>query len=217
MGQGKPRPRHDDGRGLPHSAYPFLRAMLQSILARAKTCSVSFSRPPSSSSIHHCKRRRNKLQLSRDHRLPQCRRHREDRQPRGIRRTCLLTTLPRGVCFLSTHYRAACGFYRTLPTMTCSAVPLEANPTTPVHGIPTSPTVLYNFTDHNGFENPSRQWLLKNKSHEKIIDWDGTLKTESASAFCRMPNITRPPQYTDRYSSRPPVQQRRQLFSSRLR
>ena len=42
----------------------------------------------------------------------------------------------------------------------------------------------YDYTDHNGFENPFESMaLVKNKSHEKILDWDGTVKLNILPLF----------------------------------
>ena len=76
--------------------------------------------------------------------------------------------------------------YRTLADNDVFRRALEANPTTPVWN-PDEPGRYYNFTDHNGFENPLETMaLVKNKSHEKIIDWDGTVKLNLLPLF--MPN-----------------------------
>lgn len=73
--------------------------------------------------------------------------------------------------------------YRTLADNDVFRRALEANPTTPVWN-PDDPGRYYNFTDHNGFENPLETMaLVKNKSHEKIIDWDGTLKLNLLPLF----------------------------------
>jgi len=73
--------------------------------------------------------------------------------------------------------------YRTLADNDVFRRALEANPTTPVWN-PDAPGRYYNFTDHNGFENPLETMaLVKNKSHEKILDWDGTLKLNLLPLF----------------------------------
>ena len=73
--------------------------------------------------------------------------------------------------------------YRTLADNDVFRRALEANPTTPVWS-PDEPGRYYNFSDHNGFENPLETMaLVKNKSHEKIIDWDGTLKLNLLPLF----------------------------------
>lgn len=73
--------------------------------------------------------------------------------------------------------------YRTLADNDVFRRALEANPTTPVWN-PDDPGRYYNFTDHNGFENPLETMaLVKNKSHEKILDWDGTLKLNLLPLF----------------------------------
>lgn len=60
---------------------------------------------------------------------------------------------------------------------------VEANPTTPVMN-PDVPGRYYDFTDQNGFTNPVESMnLIRNKSQEKIIDWDGTLKLNLLPLF----------------------------------
>ena len=66
--------------------------------------------------------------------------------------------------------------YRNLADNDVFRRAIEANPTTPVWNADV-PGRYYDFTDHNGFVNPLESMaLVKNKSHEKILDWDGTLK-----------------------------------------
>ncbi len=60
---------------------------------------------------------------------------------------------------------------------------IEANPTTPVWNADV-PGRYYDFTDVNGFVNPLESMnLVSNKSQEKIIDWDGTLKLNLLPLF----------------------------------
>lgn len=73
--------------------------------------------------------------------------------------------------------------YRNLADNDVFRRAIEANPTTPVWN-PDVPGRYYDFTDHNGFVNPIESMnLVKNKSHEKIIDWDGTLKLNLLPLF----------------------------------
>ena len=76
--------------------------------------------------------------------------------------------------------------YRNLADNDVFRRAIEANPTTPVWNADV-PGRYYDFTDHNGFVNPLESMaLVKNKSHEKILDWDGTLKLNLLPLF--MPN-----------------------------
>ena len=73
--------------------------------------------------------------------------------------------------------------YRTLADNDVFRRAIEANPTSPIWN-PDVPGRYYDFTDHNGFENPLETMaLVKNKSHEKILDWDGTLKLNILPLF----------------------------------
>ncbi len=76
--------------------------------------------------------------------------------------------------------------YRNLADNDVFRRAVEANPTTPVWN-PDVPGRYYNFTDVNGFVNPLESMnLVRNKSQEKIIDWDATLKLNLLPLF--MPN-----------------------------
>lgn len=76
--------------------------------------------------------------------------------------------------------------YRNLADNDVFRRAVEANPTTPVWN-PDVPGRYYDFTDVNGFVNPVESMnLVRNKSQEKIIDWDATLKLNLLPLF--MPN-----------------------------
>lgn len=76
--------------------------------------------------------------------------------------------------------------YRNLADNDVFRRAVEANPTTPVWN-PDVPGRYYDFTDVNGFVNPLESMnLVRNKSQEKIIDWDATLKLNLLPLF--MPN-----------------------------
>lgn len=76
--------------------------------------------------------------------------------------------------------------YRNLADNDVFRRAVESNPTTPVWNADV-PGRYYDFTDVNGFVNPVESMnLAKNKSQEKIIDWDATLKLNLLPLF--MPN-----------------------------
>lgn len=76
--------------------------------------------------------------------------------------------------------------YRNLADNDVFRRAIEANPTTPVWNADV-PGRYYDFTDVNGFVNPLESMnLVRNKSQEKILDWDGTLKLNLLPLF--MPN-----------------------------
>lgn len=73
--------------------------------------------------------------------------------------------------------------YRNLADNDVFRRAIEANPTTPVWN-PNDPSRYYDFTDYNGFVNPIESMnLVRNKSQEKVIDWDGTLKLNLLPLF----------------------------------
>lgn len=73
--------------------------------------------------------------------------------------------------------------YRNLADNDVFRRAIEANPTTPVWN-PNDPSRYYDFTDYNGFVNPIESMnLVRNKSQEKVIDWNGTLKLNLLPLF----------------------------------
>lgn len=73
--------------------------------------------------------------------------------------------------------------YRNLADNDVFRRAIEANPTSPIWHSDVSGR-YYDYTDHNGFENPFESMaLVKNKSHEKILDWDGTVKLNILPLF----------------------------------
>ncbi len=76
--------------------------------------------------------------------------------------------------------------YRTLADNDVFRRAVEANPTTPVWD-PNEPGRYYDFSNSNGFENPlESMYLRKDKSQEKVLDWDGTVKLNLLPLF--LPN-----------------------------
>lgn len=109
---------------------------------------------------------------------------RGNREEYGARATVNHTT--KGGLFSITLNVAPRVVYRNLADNDVFRRAVEANPTTPVWN-PDVPGRYYDFTDVNGFVNPLESMnLVRNKSQEKIIDWDATLKLNLLPLF--MPN-----------------------------